>query len=105
MHTSRGDSKTGNGNNLASAAAGDFYSPLQDNFLRLLVVPPAEEHGLAQLAVVGPFRKGYLANELWFYPLNLFRNPGRIFKWRFIGKEGLHALERISQPFLAESAP
>jgi hypothetical protein len=51
---------------LVWAADEDFYSPLQHDFLRLLIIPPAEKHGLAQLAIQGPFRKGYLANELWF---------------------------------------
>src|ERR1700751_315345 len=44
-------------------------------------------------------------DKLWFYPLDPFRNPRRIFEWRFVGKERLHAVQRISQPFLNESAP
>ena len=53
MHTSRVDGKTDNENNLASATAALFLLPLYDNVLRLLVVPPPEKHGLAQLAILG----------------------------------------------------
>jgi hypothetical protein len=66
-----------------------FLLPLQNNFLRFLIIPPAEEHGLAQLASSSPFRKGCLANEFWLYLLDPFGNAGRIFEWRFVSKERL----------------